>query len=197
MKKQIIDHASEYPRKLRVCILETSERTPQEFYTEVFAALKVMLLCVPQDPKKGINKDSGNSRSNSDEETEDIPWGGLDSIIDTEDQVEVAIRSFPHVLTEKRTQSDVCSPNSHPIDCLTTSIRSLSFIPLLARLGIELGRAYMSEVVSNQSTVILLLDCSIMQPMDSLFDHGLQESSVSILRRLKEERLPDMTSPAA
>ena len=66
MKKQIIDHASEYPRKLRVCILETSERTPQEFYTEVFAALKMMLLCVPQDPKKGKNKDSGSSRSNND-----------------------------------------------------------------------------------------------------------------------------------
>jgi len=64
-------------------------------------------------------------------------WRGMDSEVDTEDQVEVAIRCFPKVLAEKVCTRE-CVP-VYPVFALTTSAKGVPFVALLANLGVELG----------------------------------------------------------
>ncbi len=59
--------------------------------------------------------------------------GSLDGERDTVDQVELAIRLFPNVLSRRNFRM------SFPVHCLFRSIKSVSFVPLFARLGTELG----------------------------------------------------------
>jgi len=58
--------------------------------------------------------------------------GCLNDTRDTEQQVEMALRFFPQVLSNRRY-------GLFPIFWLCRSIRSVSFIPLFAKLGVELG----------------------------------------------------------
>jgi len=53
--------------------------------------------------------------------------------MDTEDQVETAIRCFPNVLARRSLIYDA------PIQA-QVALRSVTFVPLFVRLGIELGR---------------------------------------------------------
>jgi hypothetical protein len=75
-------------------------------------------------------------------------YRGLDSERDTEKEVEIAVRFFPEVLStgEKR---DPCDDEVYPIQLLALTrrecsylgcnVKAVSFVPLLARLAIELG----------------------------------------------------------
>ena len=87
----LIQHQSEFPIKIREVILlaaNTPERTPVWFVAEVYNALKAMLLCKPE-------------KEDTENKTNGIPlvlWNGLDSAVDTEEEVEAAVWFFPEVL---------------------------------------------------------------------------------------------------
>jgi hypothetical protein len=118
----IIRHQSEFPVKIREAIhlaANAPERTPEWFVVEVYNALKVMLLCKPEK----------ENTKNENIERPLLLWNGLDSAVDTEEEVEVAIRVFPDVLKEYR-------DGSYPIFWLASCLKALPFIPLLAELGI-------------------------------------------------------------
>lgn len=59
--------------------------------------------------------------------------GSLDDERDTKEQVELTIRLFPNVLSRRNFRM------SFPVHGLFRSIKSVSFVPLFARLGTELG----------------------------------------------------------
>jgi hypothetical protein len=76
----------------------------------------------------------------------DLPWDlnfsqGLYDAVDTEEEVELAIRFFPELLKEQYSQT---SPDSflylaRPIHMLLTFHRAVSFVPFFMRMGEETG----------------------------------------------------------
>jgi hypothetical protein len=66
-------------------------------------------------------------------------YHGLDSDRDTEEEVETAIRFFPDVLSRRNEDED--GIDFYPIRLLARciNVKAVSFIPLFARLAIELG----------------------------------------------------------
>ena len=63
-------------------------------------------------------------------------WDGLERNIDTEDEVELVIRTFPHILRQEL--PDRQGRLRRPIYWLTNSVKAVPFVPLLAELGHEL-----------------------------------------------------------
>ncbi|VEU44825.1 unnamed protein product [Pseudo-nitzschia multistriata] len=81
------------------------------------------------------NANANADENDSESETataSDIAVSGLDDRVDTQDQVELALRCFPEVLTARRF-------GLYPIFWLAKSIHSVSFIPLFAKIGNESG----------------------------------------------------------
>jgi hypothetical protein len=61
---------------------------------------------------------------------------GLDSDRDTKEQVETAIRFFPEVLSRTFTRE---TTKYYPIQLLAQTVKAVSFVPLVARVALELG----------------------------------------------------------
>ena len=89
----------------------------------------------------------------------DSEYKGLDSDCDTEEQVEFAVCLFPRVLSRKAFMTCSCDRPAYPIEFLLFSterhdsvyydlvynLKAVFFIPLLARLGTELGQFQAKE----------------------------------------------------
>lgn len=71
----------------------------------------------------------------STETEESTRWYGPDIEVDTHDQIEVAIRFFPHLLHTYRQRDNEWATTA--IQAATTSLNSLPFVPLIAELGDE------------------------------------------------------------
>ena len=69
------------------------------------------------------------------ETEESTRWYGPDIEVDTHDQIEVAIRFFPHLLHTYRQRDNEWATTA--IQAATTSLKSLPFVPLIAELGDE------------------------------------------------------------
>lgn len=122
-KTVVLERRNEFPERLRCAIEkasldEKSSRNPTIFLSRIQDEFQDWLFeaALP-------NEDSCR---------------GLDDERDTEQQVELALRFFPRVLCHRRY-------GLFPIFWLTKSTRSVSFIPLFARLGAELGLFRESE----------------------------------------------------
>jgi len=117
---RIIQHQVEFPIKIRRAIQEAemeSRSDAEAFCVSVYESLKSLFLCVPHAGAQ---------------------WDGLDSDLDTEDQVEVAIRLLPPILGEKlQIWEDVYLTVYYPISLAASSLKTVSFVPQLAKLAIE------------------------------------------------------------
>jgi hypothetical protein len=66
-------------------------------------------------------------------------WHGLDSDVDTEEEVELLIRFFPSILTESDGVHSGCLVGPvTPMLLLFTEAKAVSFLPLFLKLGVEL-----------------------------------------------------------
>jgi len=129
-QKLILDHRSEFPSKLRCFIQKGSKLPPEIFLRGIYEALKKLFLRLPHSCHMRI----------------DLPWDrdfshGLDAAVDTEEEVELAIRFFPELLKEQYSQTSTESflYLARPIHMLLTFHRAVSFVPLFLRLGEEMG----------------------------------------------------------
>jgi hypothetical protein len=118
----ILELQNEFPRRLRHTIREannnhknsrnkSNRKNPKIFLSQVQDAFAIWLF------EAALSEDLS---------------GCLNDKHDMEQQVELALRFFPKVLSLQRY-------GLFPIFWLCRSIRSVSFIPLFARLGVELG----------------------------------------------------------
>ena len=121
-KLEIVKRKSEFPVKIREAIEDAIEESPQSFLRTIESKLLDLLWdnfkAWPIDATKGLNCDR-----------------------DTEAEVEVAIRFFPNVLSYDRYHGGY-----YPIYAQfrnfggDENLKAASFIPLFAKLGIELGQ---------------------------------------------------------
>eukprot|EP00531_Pseudo-nitzschia_arenysensis_P007346 CAMPEP_0116137712 /NCGR_PEP_ID=MMETSP0329-20121206/12388_1 /TAXON_ID=697910 /ORGANISM="Pseudo-nitzschia arenysensis, Strain B593" /LENGTH=457 /DNA_ID=CAMNT_0003632633 /DNA_START=207 /DNA_END=1580 /DNA_ORIENTATION=+ len=102
---------------------------PQNFLARVYEAIKVFFLGVlyrATDAQRHHHWILG--------------WHGLDHTMDTQDEAELAIRCFPQILTQtthlKSTGLQFCMP----IHMLLVDAKTVQFIPLFAKLGMEFGK---------------------------------------------------------
>ena len=121
-KLEVIQRKSEFPVKLQEAIEKWKEESPGTFLSKIESRLMELLF-------ENYNVDRLDATK------------GLNCDRDTEAEVEAAIRSFPNVLSMKRRYRD------YPIYAQLKSwrgghcnLKAVPFIPLLARLGIELSQ---------------------------------------------------------
>jgi len=112
---EIIEIRSKFPQKLRQGMDEILEELAGKFLFALENKLVDLLYGNAYNPSLARRGQTG-----------------LDSEMDTEDQVETAIRYFPNVITRRSWSYNV------PIEAQIT-LRSVAFLPLLAKLGVELG----------------------------------------------------------
>jgi len=214
----IIKHRSEFPSGLREAITEASrsaskttsdsneEPTPELFLSEVYEAFKSFFfgkrIALDNDDDTDDNNSIENDIEESEREVNVVPfswWHGLDSDVDTEEETELAIRVFPNILMEKQKQSPLSSMNDcYPIYMLLVCSKSLPFIPLLAELGVELGRGrfvkderggltcFMRNVIFNLIHNNVLRDD---HDKDESSSEKVDELSAAVMSRLKEKGL--------
>jgi hypothetical protein len=186
----IVKHQSEFPEKIRtaICVaVNTPESNPERFRVDVYNALKSLLLCEPEYV----------STENENNDDAAVRWDGLDSNVDTEEEVEVAIRVFPSVLKERGPRIIAF----YPIFWVTTCLEALPFVPLIVELGVELGEFEDEERGGlaclngfGSRPLRELVANSAMQPMEhghdyEDFDRQVDEAYLSVLVRLKEKGL--------
>jgi hypothetical protein len=185
----IIEHRLEFPSNLREAIRESlgeehSECQPEIFLSEVYKSVKAFFF--------------GRSNRNNDESDDESKstlqwWYGLDSDVDTEEEVELAIRLFPNLLTEEYFSFSSLN-GCYPIYVSLMCLKALFFIPLLAELGVELGRFKEKErggLTCFMKSVLFQLFCNVIlrDDHDEESSGKLDEASTAILMRLKEKGL--------
>eukprot|EP00548_Thalassiothrix_antarctica_P016449 CAMPEP_0194187164 /NCGR_PEP_ID=MMETSP0154-20130528/49755_1 /TAXON_ID=1049557 /ORGANISM="Thalassiothrix antarctica, Strain L6-D1" /LENGTH=405 /DNA_ID=CAMNT_0038906687 /DNA_START=24 /DNA_END=1241 /DNA_ORIENTATION=- len=201
----IIDHQSEFPSRIREAIRAASDRTPFDFLSEVRKAVKAFLFGRSSiDDNSDNESDDDDYDSNKDEEPKPPFhwWHGPNSDVDTEEEVETAIRFFPSVLREKHYHPRFPRHRLHfPISVLFSCSRSMPFIPLLAEVGTELGtyatiHKKLKSIYSKkrgglkQSIFIqLIYNRFIRDDLDEESSGKLDELSTAIMMRLKEKVL--------
>lgn len=218
----IIKHRSEFPIRLREAIGEASriaskttsdrneEPAPELFLSEVYEAFKSFffgkrLASNDDEDDDGHGDDNNNIEIVNEESEQEVNaapfswWYGLDSDVDTEEEAELAIRMFPSILMEKVKESPLSSMNDcYPIYMLLVCSKALPFIPLLAELGIELGKGrfvkderagltcFMRNVIFNLIHNNVLRDD---HDKDESSSEKVDELSAAVMTRLKEKGL--------
>jgi len=122
-KNSVLQRQNEFPLRIRTAIADANRRksSPKIFLQQVERALADWLFEV------ALSNDVEDKDA-----TDGACYGGPNDERDTESEVELALRFFPRVLCLRRY-------GLFPILWLSKSIRSVSFIPLFARLGHESG----------------------------------------------------------
>jgi len=197
MMNLIVEHRSEFPLKLREAISEavnetpTIEIQPDEFLSRLFGAVEAYFFGQRRDRD---NDDENDGQGEDEPDSESSPlhwWHGPNSDIDTEEEVELAIRFFPQILTRKLHTSPLSSLNDcYPVYMLLMCSKALAFIPLLAELGRELGKFEEEErygLTCFMKNIIVHLVAQDISRDDPDQEH-LDETIASILTRLKEKR---------
>lgn len=183
---------------LRCCRLQTTRRRrprtrtqPEIFLRKVYNAVKIFFLGAmyrDYDRFQTLHWLLG--------------WNGLDSDVDTEAEAELAIRCFPKILNQTSHLERTGLHRARPIHMLLSHARAVSFVPLFAELGVELGRFKTEEkgglACSNMSVVGQLLCNRIALTVESSRAHFRGEApdttevdkrSLAVLVRLGERGL--------
>ena len=191
--KLIIHHKSKFPSKLREAIQGAAEENelPGVFLSKVYKATTAFFFGQP------YRVDGEDENENNQEEGTVLPsdwWHGLDFDVDTEEEAELAIRFFPNVLTEAYRSQSSSMRGSHPIYILMTSSKALSFVPLLAELGADLGLFTEKQRGGLGCTfrgVFFQLVCNTIRKDEFEEEESgkLDEVSTVIMMRLKEKGL--------
>jgi len=189
---RIIRHRSEFPVKIReaiqiAAVANAQESNPKQFCRTVERALKSLLVGIPV---------IDNTENENNEAAAAAKWDGLDSEVDTEEEVEVAIRFFPLVL---RIQWYDVRVDADPINCLPLCLKALPFVPLLAELGAEF---HLFEEEEQGGLIDGDFSCALEELVtnkkllrreprrdDEEFRRQLDEASLLVLVRLKENGL--------
>lgn len=130
----IVEHQLDFPSKIQPVISAAAngEQEPRLFLQTVYDAVRAFFFGEPHQQAT----------------TSSTWWHGPDMTVDTEEQIEVAVRFFPKVLKEEYTDSlfphrvNQIPPSKrgcHPIYLFMTCSNAMVFVPLLAELGGELG----------------------------------------------------------
>ena len=193
MMNLILEHRSEFPLNLREAISEavsetpTIEIQPDDFLSGLFGAVEAYFF----GQRRDIDDDDDENEEEPDSESSPLHWWhGPNSDIDTDEEVELAIRFFPEILTRKLHTSPLSSLNDcYPIYMLLMCSKALCFIPLLAELGRELGKFEEEErygLTCFMKNIIVHLVAQDISRDDPDQEH-LDETIASILTRLKEK----------
>ena len=124
----LVNHQHEFPVKIREFIQEAHNES--EAGT---SAASVMMRLYDKTMYFFLCKRENNENTQDEEST---VWYGPNIDVDTEEELEVAIRFFPHILRETRPR-DKDEWAAYPIQKATTNLKSLPFVPLMAELGKE------------------------------------------------------------
>lgn len=170
----IIEHKSEFPSTLRPVISNAALRFHSSigFLSQLDIAVIVFFAneCVLDG-------------------TTSFEWQGRDNEVDTDEEVELLIRLFPRVLTEKVIVADtnmkyvLVNYFPNPVASLLFQEKVASFFPLFAELGIEVDRFKEEDRFS----------------MNNLFGF-LQSNSkdfLSVMKKLKEKGLVEKNDTCA
>ena len=125
-KIAILERKSEFPIKLRDLIDEAKEERQRYFLWKIRDKLMKIL--------------EGNFNTHPPYSDLHDKTNGLDSDRDTEEEIKVAVRFFPEVISDSASyQPDPIYKQLMADFDDNYNVKALSFIPVLAELGIELG----------------------------------------------------------
>ena len=190
--QMILEHQSKFPLKIREAIAEATDSpnsSPEEFNAHVYSTLRSMLLCCKPE----------NERL-TDRKNPAFFWNGLNSDVDTEEELELAIRFFPWVLTERRDE-DVYESRL-PFQWLAMCLKTLPFVPVVIEMTFERDRRdrswepwdgsinkqnFLHSIVSDKELRSIASESGVDADPD--FDRQLDEASLLVLVRLQEKGL--------
>jgi len=182
----VLHHSSQFPAKIRSAIEaakdsmqslgdDSSETPAQHFSSSVFEAVIRLLFSLARPD------DSFDSAR-----TPTATWCGLDSDVDTEDQIELTLRMYPRIFRATRdiNYGEWDFRRYSAVIYMASSVKSVTFIPFVLDLA--------SEFDMLQSTDMVFLSCVLLN--NSLtrvrFNEDpspeLDEASLAVLSRLKE-----------
>ena len=207
----MINHRSEFPFHLQIFLVEAELRWskyPEIFVSEVYKCARALFAGQSiAKPETDVQK--------SDSVAECLKeWHGLDSEIDTEDQVEVALRLFPSLLKEPvlvempgddafLSSTGIMNALS-PTHVLLTRAKTIFFAPLFLKMNkelddnVNLGTYFFCKLllVPGQKTFRELfgknytrLAFSGQEESSSDDDEELNQQSLLALKRMKEMEL--------
>lgn len=147
----LITYQSEFPRKIREKIAKVAiqETDPKSFCQRIERAWFRLAFCEPRS---------------------DTPWRGLDFEIDTQAEIEVAFRTFPHTLRTTLLRS------------LSTSLKSLPFVPFVAKLAVELLPFRMKDALVE----------SVLNYTNEEYEDQLDEVTLSVMKLFREKKYIEM-----
>ena len=167
-KIAIIRRKKEFPIELHDAIDQAKYERTRYFLTKVETKLELLLwgsAGVAGDNTIIHYNNTDNNNNNSDNNIIVILPSlsmGLDCDRDLQQEIELAIRFFPHVLSEKQ-----FGYGAYPIIAQTMTLKTLSFVPLLAVLGIELGQFKEDQrggLISSTTTTTTTTTTRTQQP---------------------------------
>lgn len=171
-KLSIFERKKEFPSKLRIAIGEAANKRD---------APEIFLLKIKNKLKDWIFEHATRSKDDT---------KGLNDERDSKKEVELAIRCFPEVLTERRY-------GLYPVLCLSKSIKSVSFIPLFVELGLEFGQFEDCErggmIYCAGINVLSQLAATATNDSNKRNDkedqHLVDEKFLAVIRYLREKNL--------
>lgn len=171
----MIQHQAEFPSKLRPSIAAVGIFTdPVAFLSQFYNEVKGFILGRSIDPKGNIILSK--------------KWQGLDSNVDTEEEVELLIRLFPKLVLHER-HARFCTFQ----EMIMISVQTVRFVPLFAKLHVEFsnyGNVSWTGVFPFLGRNLL---CGF--PAKYCDSTALNDASFDVLVRLIEEkRIPKINA---
>eukprot|EP00531_Pseudo-nitzschia_arenysensis_P007718 CAMPEP_0116140522 /NCGR_PEP_ID=MMETSP0329-20121206/13895_1 /TAXON_ID=697910 /ORGANISM="Pseudo-nitzschia arenysensis, Strain B593" /LENGTH=460 /DNA_ID=CAMNT_0003635647 /DNA_START=220 /DNA_END=1602 /DNA_ORIENTATION=- len=122
----LIHHQREFPISIQKFIIYAESRWssfPERFVTQVYnCARRLLRGCELPSPSPSPSPETKTTKKSSND------WQGLDSKVDTQDQVELVIRLFPDVLTEAENYYNL------PIYRLVLRPQTVAFVPIVLKM---------------------------------------------------------------
>jgi len=208
----IIQHRQKFPQRIREAIDEAAHEfvvlaaitIPFIFLEEIYETIK---LCFFRRRSSSDENDEDNDENDDATEyfsTQPKPplhwWHGPNCDVDTLEEIELAIRFFPQILTEKYYHPLFSRTTRHiPISVCFYCHKAMPFIPLLASLGTELGKFTKAErggLTCLFQSVFVQLICNVMRKdgldndaAESYSPRKRDKASAAIMLSLKKKGL--------
>lgn len=168
-KRLIVEHQSKFPSKLRPAIIRGQNSVPRTFLAYFYKEVKNFFFgrCDSIAEIRLVHNEELNLP---------VEWHGLDRGVDTEEEVETAIRFFPWICSETNVKRP---PNlsilyARPIHFLLSYSKTVSFVPLFWKLMLEI---YGKNVP---------IRCNLNEILEELLMNSNTDESLSIRVDLRE-----------
>jgi len=197
-KEFLIEHQAEFPAKIKAAIANAANlNSEQEFTNEICRAVRQLFM------GREVYNPLGTELYAFDKSNQN--WYGLDSSIDTENEVEAVIHCFPCVLHERfqgrlqgRLEERLGGQHCIPIEMLLSRKEALSFIPLFIKMMRYCPYSVLEKLFFPQrSTFHILFGEAFVSESRVFDDHAVMQEysneALSILSRLiAQERITKM-----